>query len=215
MNVGLLGKKIGMTQVFDEKGKAIPVTIIKLGPCTITQIKSIETCGYNAIQIGYLELSSNSKKLTKRVLGHFSKNNLPAFRHLKEYRVSPVSNLELSIGKKIDISIFDNEKTVDITGITIGKGNAGNIKKHNFNRGAMTHGSKHHRLQGSMGAGTSPGRVFPGKRMPGRLGGKKQTIKNLSIFSIDTNENLLIVKGSIPGKSGKLISVKKSKLSLS
>ncbi len=205
MSVGILGNKIGMTQVFDTKGNVIPVTIIKGGPCYVTQIKSQENCGYNAIQIGYLEISANSRNLTKPNLGHFNKANLPPFRYLKEYKLSEFGTYE--IGQKFGVEIFEIGQSVNITGLTIGKGTVGNIKGNNFTRGAMTHGSKHHRLQGSMGSGTTPGRVFPGKRMPGRFGMKKRTVTGLEIIDINTKENLLVIKGCIPGKSGNLVSI--------
>lgn len=195
-----------MTQIFDDKGDVIPVTIIKTSPCVITQIKSTETNGYSAIQIGYSEVSPNLKSLTKPRLGHFNKVNLPPFHYLKEYRTDNFSEYE--IGQKIGLEMFKIGQNVDITGFTIGKGFASNFKRNNFTTGLMTHGSKSHRLQGSIGAGTTPGRVFPGKKMAGRLGNKKCTIKSLQIIDIDTTENLLIIKGSIPGKSGNLVSIK-------
>lgn len=206
MSLGILGNKIGMTQVFDENGNIIPVTIIKLGPCFVTQIKSTETCGYNAIQLGYSEVSANSRKLTKPNLGHFSKNNLPPFRHLKEYQVTEPTNYE--VGQEITIDIFEVGQDVNISGLTIGKGFAGNIKRNNHNCGPMSHGSKNHRLLGSNGAGTTPGRVFPGKKMAGRMGGTQTTVQGLEVIDIDNNENLLVVKGSVPGKTGNLVSVK-------
>lgn len=205
MSVGLLGKKIGMTQVFDNQGNVIPVTIIKSGPCYVTQIKSDISCGYNAIQLGYLEVSANQKKLTKPRLGHFNKVNLPPYRYLKEYKTE---DLNYEIGQKIDLDMFKVGESITITGLTIGKGNIGNIKQHNFTRGAETHGSKHTRLQGSLGAGTTPGRVLPGKRMPRRYGNFQRTITGLEIIAIDEKENLLVVKGSVPGKAGNLVSVK-------
>ena len=205
MSIGILGNKIGMTQIFDKKGDVIPVTIIKGGPCYVTQIKSTENCGYNAIQIGYLEISANSKTLTKPRLGHFNKVNLPPFKYLKEYKTTETTNFE--IGQKFSVDIFKVGEKITVTGFTIGKGNAGNIKRNNFVCGAMSHGSKHHRLQGSIGSGTTPGRVFPGKKMPGRLGVEKRTISGLEIIDIDTKENILIIKGCIPGKSGNLISI--------
>lgn len=208
MSIGLLGKKIGMTQIFDNQGNVTPVSLIKVEPCMITQIKTKNNSGYNAIQIGYLELKSNSKKLTKPLLISFSKKNIPPFRYLKEYKITNPENFK--IGETLSLNIFNINELIKITGKTIGKGNAGNIKKNHFNRGAMTHGSKHHRLQGSMGAGTSPGRVFPGKKMPGRLGGNLQTLKNIKIIDINIENNLLIVKGSIPGKIGNIISIKKN-----
>jgi large subunit ribosomal protein L3 len=205
MSIGILGNKIGMTQVFDAKGNVIPVTIIKSGPCYITQIKSEENCGYNAIQIGYLEVSANLKSLTKPRLGHFNSVNLPPFRYLKEYKTLEGSAYE--IGQKFGVDMFEIGQSVSITGLTIGKGNAGNIKRNHFTRGPMGHGSKHHRLQGSIGSGTTPGRVLPGKKMPGRLGMDKRTVTGLEIIDIDKKENLLVIKGCIPGKSGNLVSI--------
>ena len=205
MSLGILGNKIGMTQIFDTKGNVIPVTIIKGGPCVVTQIKSIENAGYNAVQLGYLEISANAKTLTKPKLGHFNKVNLPPFKYLKEYKTTEIQNFE--IGQKFTVELFKVGEKVNITGFTIGKGNAGNVKRNNFNCGAMSHGSKHHRLQGSIGSGTTPGRVFPGKKMPGRLGVEKKTISGLEIIDVDIKENLIVIKGSIPGKSGNLISI--------
>ena len=204
MAVGILGNKIGMTQVFDTKGNVIPVTIIKSGPCYVTQIKSDINCGYNAIQLGYIEISNNQKKLTKPRLGHFSKVNLPPYRYLKEYKTD---NLDYPLGHKFDAEMFEVGQTINITGLTIGKGNTGNIKQHGFTRGNITHGSKHKRMQGSIGAGTTPGRVLPGKKMPRRFGMSQRTIKGLEIIAIDKKENLLVIKGSIPGKPGNLVSV--------
>ena len=206
MTIGILGNKVGMTQIFDNKGDVIPVTIIKTSPCVITQIKGVENNGYSAIQIGYSEVSPTLKSLTKPRLGHFNKVNLPPFRYLKEYKTNETSSYE--IGQKVGLELFKIGQTVNITGFTIGKGHASNIKRNNFTTGLMSHGSKSHRLQGSIGAGTTPGRVFPGKKMSGHLGNTKCTIKSLQIIDIDTTENLLIVKGSIPGKSGNLVSIK-------
>jgi large subunit ribosomal protein L3 len=205
VSLGILGNKIGMTQIFDTKGNVIPVTIIKGGPCVVTQIKSIENAGYNAVQLGYLEISANAKTLTKPKLGHFNKVNLPPFKYLKEYKTTEIQNFE--IGQKFTVELFKVGEKVNITGFTIGKGNAGNVKRNNFNCGAMSHGSKHHRLQGSIGSGTTPGRVFPGKKMPGRLGVEKKTISGLEVIDVDLKENLIVIKGSIPGKSGNLISI--------
>ena len=205
MSLGILGNKIGMTQVFDKKGDVIPVTIIKGGPCYVTQIKSDTNCGYNAIQLGYLEIAANKKKLTKPELGHFTKANVAPFRHLKEYKIE--KTLDYTLGQQFSVDMFEIGQHINVTGLTIGKGNASNIKRNNFSRGPMGHGSKHHRLQGSLGAGTSPGRVFPGKKMPGRLGMDQRTVKGLEIIDIDTKENLLVIKGCIPGKPGNLVSV--------
>ncbi len=205
MSLGILGNKIGMTQIFTPKGDRIPVTIIKGGPCYVTQIKSKENCGYNAIQLGYLEMSPTSKNIKKPELGHFQKVNLPPYRFLKEYRTIEGENFEL--GEKFGVEIFKVGDFINVSGLTIGKGFTGNIKRHNFSRGAMTHGSKHHRAQGSLGSGTTPGRVFPGKKMSGHSGMEQCTILGLEIIDIDLEENLLVVKGSIPGKSGNLVNI--------
>jgi len=206
VNIGILGNKIGMTQIFDKNGDVISVTVIKTGPCVITQIKSLENCGYNAIQVGYTEISANSKSLTKPRLGHFNKVNLPAYRFLKEFRMENLNDYK--VGEIFTVENFKIGQFVNISGLSIGKGFAGNVKRNNFATGPKTHGSKHHRLQGSLGAGTTPGRVFPGKKMSGHLGNTQVTIKSLQIIDIDTKENLLIVKGAIPGKSGNLVSIR-------
>ena len=205
VSLNILGNKIGMTQFFDQFGNSHAVTIIKAGPCFVTQIKSIENCGYNAIQLGYLKLSKTSKLLTKPLLGHFDQNNLDPFRYLKEYKVT--ADITNTIGQEISVKDFKIGQKLNIRGFTIGKGNTGNIKKHHFSRGPMAHGSKHHRLQGSLGSGTTPGRVFPGKKMPGRSGHDYITIKGLELLDIFIAENLLIVKGAVPGKSGNLVSI--------
>jgi large subunit ribosomal protein L3 len=205
MNIGILGTKLGMTQIFDESGLAIPVTIIKAGPCRVTQIKTLETDGYNAVQIGYSEVQS--KLLTKARLGHLQKTGTPPLKYLQEYRIQP-SKGEL-LGTTISVNSFNLGDKVSITGKTIGKGFSGTVKRHNFTRGPMTHGSKNHREPGSIGMGTTPGRVYPGKKMAGRLGGKQTTIKNLQIVLINPENNLLVIKGAIPGKLGNLLSIKK------
>jgi large subunit ribosomal protein L3 len=205
--LGLLGNKVGMTQIYNQKGEKIPVTIIKAGPCFITQIKLSQKNNYNIIQLGYLEINYSSKKLTKSNLGHFLTKQLFAYRHLKEYILRDKIFLNYKIGDEINTNYFKIGQKIKITGLTIGKGNAGNIKQHHFTRGPMTHGSKHHRLQGSIGSGTTPGRVIPGKKMPGRLGSQKQTISNLEILDIDYFKNLLVVKGSVPGKTGNLLNI--------
>lgn len=206
-SIGLLGTKIGMTQVFNDIGTAIPVTILKLGPCFITYIKTQKSDSYNAVQIGYLEINSN--KLTKAQLGHLKTKNLPSLKYLKEYTVESCE--QLKIGQQITTQELKIGDFIDISGKSIGKGFAGYQKKHNFTRGPMSHGSKNHRQPGSISAGTTPGRVFPGKKMAGRLGGCKITIKNLEIIDIKTDNHLILVKGSIPGKPGNIISIKKNK----
>ena len=205
-SVNLLGKKVGMTQVFDKQGNIIPVTIIQSGPCFITDIKLEENAGYKAIQIGYLSYPTNSKSLTKRILGYFNKKNLPPFQKLKEFRVENPENYE--IGQKLTIENLEIGKKLSISGLTIGKGNTGNIKRNNFSRGPMGHGSKHKRLQGSLGSGTTPGRVFPGKRKPGREGNTQITVSGLEIIDIDISNNLIAIKGCIPGKAGNLLTLR-------
>ena len=200
----ILGNKIGMTQIFSENGDAIPVTVIKVGPCIVTQIKSILNHGYNAIQIGYQDQLKS--KINKAELGHLDKINISPLKYLKEYRVS--NNHNYSLGQIFNTDNFKEGEFIDISGKSIGKGFAGNQKRNHFSRGPMTHGSKNHREPGSIGQSTTPGRVFPGKKMAGRLGYHQTTIKKLKIFKINKEENLLIVKGSVPGKPGNLLNIK-------
>lgn len=197
-----------MTQVYDESGLCIPVTVIKVDPLTITQIKTVETDGYNAIQVGVV--SAKEKHLTKAQMGHFKKNNLENFRHLQEFRVDDVS--AYNVGDKIDLSILNEIKKVDVSAKSIGKGFQGTVKRHNFSRGPMAHGSKNHREPGSIGAGTTPGRVIKGKKMAGNMGNEKVTITKLSVVRIDADKNLLLIKGSVPGPEGKLVTVKPSRI---
>lgn len=206
MSIAILGNKVGMTQIFDNKGNIIPITIIKTSPCYITQLKTKNNCGYNAIQIGYLEAATEKRKISKPLRGHFAKANLPAFCHATELHVSNTESY--TVGQQLSLESFHVGNLIEVSGLTIGKGNAGNIKKNAFSRGPMSHGSKHHRLQGSIGAGTSPGRVIPGKKMPGRMGGNKQTIKGLTVIYVNVNANIIAVKGSVPGKSQNLLRLK-------
>lgn len=205
MTFGILGKKVAMTQIFDIKGSAIAVTLISCGPCCISQIKTKDNAGYNAIQLAYFEISSSKNKISKPEVNHFTKKNLAIYRYLKEFKIKNV--LDYNISQIISLNSFKVGEHLNIKGFTIGKGNGSNIKRNHFSRGPMSHGSKHHRLQGSLGAGTSPGRVFPGKKMPGRLGMTYCTIKNLEILFIDAKKNLLVIKGSVPGKIGSLLKV--------
>nr|YP_010337589.1 ribosomal protein L3 [Dixoniella grisea]UNJ17174.1 ribosomal protein L3 [Dixoniella grisea] len=203
MSLNLLGIKIGMSQIFDEKGSVIPVTIIQAGPCSVTNIKTLSKDGYNAIQIGYFEISE--KKVNKPMLGYFNKLGIKPLKYLKEFRVTSIE--EFSLGQELTVNSLIIGKKVDITGLSIGKGFAGLQKRHNFHRGPMTHGSKNHREPGSIGAGSTPGRVVPGKKMAGRLGYVKTTIKNLEIINLEHENNLLILKGSVPGKNGNLLAI--------
>lgn len=203
MSLGLLGNKIGMTQIFDEFGNVIPVTILKIGPCVVTQIKTILNDGYNAIQIGYENVPS--KYLTQPQLGHLQKSNIQPLKYLKEFRVNKPEDFQ--IGQILNVDSLSVNQLINITGKTNGKGFSGLQKRHNFTRGPMTHGSKNHRAPGSIGMGTSPGRVLPGKKMSGQLGNKITNIKKLKVIQINSDENILIVKGSVPGKPGNLITI--------
>ena len=203
MSIGLLGNKIGMTQIFEESGNIIPVTILKVGPCIVTQIKTIEKEGYDAIQVGYSNVPS--KSLTQPQFGHLQKSNIQPLKYLKEFRVT--SNHDFKIGQVLTVDRLSPGQLVNIQGKTIGKGFAGLQKRHNFTRGPMTHGSKNHRLPGSIGMGTTPGRVLPGKKMAGQLGNKITTIKKLKVIQFNLQENILVIKGSVPGKPGNLLSI--------
>ncbi len=203
MSIGLLGNKIGMTQIFDESGNIIPVTILKVGPCIVTQIKTKLKDGYDAVQVGYSR--SSNKSLTQPELGHLQKSNIQPLRYLKEFRIS--TDTEFEIGQVLNVDLLSPGQLVNIKGKTIGKGFSGLQKRHNFTRGPMTHGSKNHRAPGSIGMGTTPGRVLPGKKMAGQLGNKLTTIKNLKVIQLNSKENILVLKGSVPGKPGNLLSI--------
>ena len=207
MSLGILGKKLGMSQLFDDQGRAVPVTLIEAGPCRITQLKSSDTDGYSAVQIGFQLI--REKLINKPSKGHLSKSGDDLLRHLREYRVENSNEFEL--GASITVDDFEKGQKVDVSGDTMGRGFAGYQKRHGFSRGPMSHGSKNHRLPGSTGAGTTPGRVYPGKRMAGRFGGKKVTTRGLEILKIDINHNLLVVKGSVPGKPGALLNIRPAK----
>nr|YP_009511293.1 ribosomal protein L3 [Gracilariopsis longissima]AXI97170.1 ribosomal protein L3 [Gracilariopsis longissima]UAD89086.1 ribosomal protein L3 [Gracilariopsis longissima] len=203
MTIGLLGKKIGMTQIFDPEGKAVPVTILELGPCIITDIKNKKFHGYEAIQIGYLNVKA--KRLNKAKIGHLAKWQIPPLRYLQEYKINSSENFK--IGQNITINDLSINQKISVSGISIGRGFTGYQKRHHFSRGPMSHGSKNHRQPGSIGAGTTPGRVFAGKRMAGRMGGQKVTITNIHILDINTNNNTIVIKGSVPGKTGNIVSI--------
>ena len=193
-----------MTQIFDESGNIVPVTVVKVGPCVITQVKTLLKDGYNAIQIGYGSVSS--KSLTQPQLGHLQKSNIQPLKYLKEFKISNPENFE--VGQVLNVESFETGQLVDITGKSSGKGFSGLQKRYQFSRGPMTHGSKNHRAPGSIGMGTSPGRVLPGKKMAGQLGNKTANIKKLKIIQLNVSENILVVKGSVPGKPGNLLSIK-------
>ena len=203
MAIGLFGKKLGMTQIFEDSGTIFPVTIIKVESCQISQIKTVDTDGYNAIQVAYLDQKVN--KITKPQLGHLKKSTDKAFKSFGEFRITNPQDYKLA--QKLDASCLALGEKVSVTGKSIGKGFAGNQKRHNFSRGPMTHGSKNHRLPGSIGAGSTPGRVYPGKKMAGQLGNKTVTIKNSEVLFINAEENILVLKGSLPGKKNTVLKI--------
>ncbi|GEA26284.1 50S ribosomal protein L3 [Microcystis aeruginosa NIES-4325] len=208
MSIGILGTKLGMTQIFDNKtGVAIPVTVVQAGPCPVTQVKTKKTDGYESIQVGYKTVKE--KALNKPLLGHLAKAGVSPLRHLIEYRIEDAS--AYTLGQEITAAIFQEGDLVDVAGTTIGRGFSGYQKRHNFKRGNMTHGSKNHRLPGSTGAGTTPGRVFPGKRMAGQYGATQVTIRKLSVVKIDSERNLILIKGAVPGKPGTLLNITPAK----
>jgi large subunit ribosomal protein L3 len=204
MSLGILGKKLGMSQFFDDDGRAIPVTVIEAGPCRITQLKSPATDGYAAVQIGFGDV--RDKLVNRPARGHLARSGEPSLRHLREYRVEAVDGFEL--GSPITVASFETGQKVDVSGDTVGRGFTGYQKRHGFSRGPMSHGSKNHRLPGSTGAGTTPGRIYPGKRMAGRSGGKQTTTRGLTVIQVDAERNLLVVKGSVPGKPGSLLDIR-------
>ena len=203
MALGVIGEKLGMTQVYDEQGLCIPVTVIKVDPLTVTQVKTVETDGYNAIQVGVVP--AKEKHLTKAQIGHFKKNNLENFRHLQEFRVDNPADYQ--VGQKIDLSVLNEISKVDVSGKSIGKGFQGTVKRHNFSRGPMGHGSKNHREPGSIGAVTTPSRVIKGKRMAGNMGNERVTITKLKLVKVDSANGLVLVKGSVPGCEGRLVTI--------
>ena len=203
MSIGILGKKLGMSQFFDDEGRSIPVTLIEAGPCRVTQLKSSSTDGYTAVQLGFGEV--REKLVNKPSRGLLAKSGDDLLRHFKVYQVESLDGLEL--GAPVTVGAFEPGQKVDVSGDSMGRGFSGYQKRHGFSRGPMSHGSKNHRLPGSTGAGTTPGRVYPGKRMAGRYGGKQITTRGLTILKVDPERNLLVVKGSVPGKPGALLNI--------
>ena len=200
----LIGKKVGMTQIFDETGKVIPVTVIEAGPCVIAQVKSVETDGYNAIQLGYEDVKET--KLNKPERGHFAKANIAAKKHLREFRLDSVEGL--TVGSELTVNVFAEGDRLDIQGTSKGKGFQGVIKRHGQSRGPMGHGSMYHRRPGSMGPTSTPGRVFKGKKLPGHMGHVTVTIQNLDVVKVDMDKNVILVKGSVPGPKGAILKIK-------
>ena len=204
MKKGIIGKKVGMTQIFDEKGNVIPVTAIETEGNIVAQIKTVETDGYQSIQLGYGDVKD--KHINKPEAGHFAKAKLPNKKHLREFRLDSVENYK--VGDEVKVDIFESGEKVDIQGTSKGKGFQGVIKRHGQHRGPMGHGSMYHRRPGSMGATSTPGRVFKGKKLPGHMGKVTVTIQNLEIVKVDTDKNVLLVKGSVPGPKGAILKVK-------
>ncbi len=203
---GIIGKKLGMTQLFDEEsGTITPVTVIEAGPCPVVQVKNGDTDGYEAVQLAYEPVAE--RKLSRAEVGHLGKANVGAHRHLVEFRGSS----ELSVGETVTVSVFEPGESVKVSGIGIGKGFAGTIKRHRFHRGPVTHGSHNVRKPGSIGASATPSRVLKGKRMAGRMGGKRTTQVGLSVHSVDTERNLLLVKGAVPGPKNGIVEVREEK----
>ena len=203
----ILGRKVGMTQVFDENGIAVPVTVIKAGPVVVVQKKTPETDGYSAIQVGYEEIPEG--KVNKPMLGHFKKAGVKPMRILKEFRMDDVSGYE--IGQTIDVSVFEPGDVVDITGWIKGRGYAGAMKRWGFQGGPKSHGSKFHRMLGSVGQHSEPSKIFKGKKMAGRYGNERVTVRNLEVVKVDPENGLLVVKGGVPGARGGLLIIRSAK----
>ena len=204
MKKGLIGRKVGMTQIFDEKGNVIPVTVIEAGPCVVAQIKNVETDGYNAIQLGFGDVKT--KHINKPEQGHFTKANLAFKKHLREFRVDSIENVK--VGDEFKADVFEAGDKIDVQGISKGKGFQGVIKRHGQHRGPMGHGSMYHRRPGSMGSTSTPGRVFKGKKLPGHMGVNTITVQNLDVVRVDMDKNALLVKGSVPGNKGAILKIK-------
>ena len=202
----IIGKKLGMTQIFDEKGRVIPVTIIEAMPNVVAQVKTIETDGYNAIQLAYGEVKES--KVNKPVKGHFAKAGITPKKHLREFRVDSVE--EYKVGDEIKADTFTAGDKIDVQGTSKGKGFQGVIKRHGQSRGPMGHGSMYHRRPGSMGPTSTPGRVFKGKKLPGHMGVDTITIQNLDVVKVDMDKNVILVKGSVPGVKGAILKIKTS-----
>jgi len=201
---GLIGRKVGMTQIFDDDGVALPVTVIEAGPCYVTQIKTEDNEGYSSVQIGFDEVKP--QRLTKGQLGHLERNNLPPLKVLREFRTKSV---DVSEGDTLKVDIFEKDERVDVVGTSKGRGFAGVMKRHGFSGGPITHGqSDRQRSPGSLGSGTTPGRVFKGKRGPGRMGNERVTSSNVRVVLVDPERNLLAVDGSVPGPKGGTVVIK-------
>ncbi len=206
MKKAIMAKKIGMTQIFDENANQIPVTVLEAGPCVVTQKKTTQNDGYEAIQVGFVD--AKEKQLIKPQKGHFNKTGVTPKKYLKEFRLEDISSYE--VGAEIKADVFVAGDKVDASGVTKGKGYTSSIKKYGYSRGPMAHGSKYHRHAGSMGAATNPGRVMKGKGLPSQMGGDNVTIQNLEVVRVDVDKNLILIKGCVPGPKGTIITLKDS-----
>ena len=206
MKKAILGTKLGMTQLFTEDGKIIPVTVVLAGPCTVIQKKTVDTDGYDAVQVGFGDVKE--KSLNKPQKGHFAKADLAAKKYLREFRLDDISTLE--VGAEIKADVFEAGEKIDVSGISKGKGFAGPMKRWGLHRGPMAHGSGYHRGSGSMGACSNPGRVMKGKKLPGHMGVDKVTVQNLEVVKVDVENNLILIKGAVPGNKGGLVTIKNS-----
>ena len=206
MKKAIMAKKIGMTQIFSEDGRLIPVTVLEAGPCVIIQKKTVDNDGYDSIQVGFLD--KKVKHVTKPLKGHFDKSSVEPKRFIKEFRLEDTSAFE--VGAEIKADVFAEGDRVDVVGTSKGKGYQGPIKRHNYSRGPMSHGSKYHRGVGSLSSGTTPGKVKKGKRMAGHMGAERVTVQNLTIVRADAEKNLILIKGSVPGPKGCVLVIKDS-----
>ncbi len=204
MNKAIIGKKLGMTQIFTPEGRLVPVTVIEAGPCAVVQKKTVETDGYEAVQLGFGD--KKEKKVTKPQKGHFDKAGVTAKRVLREFRLAGAA--DLNPGDTVSVEVFAEGDKVDVTGISKGKGYAGTVKRFGTHRGPMAHGSKYHRGPGSMGACSTPSKVMKGKKLPGHMGVDRVTVQNLDVVKIDSERNLLLVKGAVPGARGSIVTIK-------
>ena len=203
MQKAIIGKKIGMTQIFNAEGKVVPVTVVEAGPCSVVQKKTVDTDGYEAVQLGFGEVKE--KHVGKPLKGHFAKSGVELRKVLKEFRLDEIT---LNVGDEVKADVFAEGEKVDVTGISKGKGYAGTVKRWGTHRGPMTHGSGYHRGPGSMGSCSSPSRVFKGKRLAGHLGCEKVTVQNLDVVKVDLERNLILIKGAIPGPKGGIVTIK-------
>ena len=204
MKKALIGKKVGMTQILDENGTVIPVTVIEAGPCVVAQVKTLENDGYEAVQLGFGEIKE--KHLNKPVKGHFAKANVAAKKHFRVFRLDSIEGIK--VGDELKADVFAAGEKIDVQGTSKGKGFQGVIKRHGQHRGPMGQGSMYHRRPGSMGATSTPGRVFKGKKLPGHMGRVTVTIQNLDVVRVDMDKNVILVKGSVPGAKGSILKIK-------